>query len=102
MIRTQLHHLLDGAAAASPDAPALSYKGETVGYGELLDAVPDGGVGLAVSHGAAIRDAVPALVGWPTGERTVLRGLDNCAWVVLDALEPGPLRLTAYNRVVTG
>lgn len=70
--------------------------------GELLELIPDGGVGVAVSHGAAIRDAVPALVGWPTEERTVLRGLDNCGWVVLDALEPGPLRLTAYNRVVTG
>lgn len=69
---------------------------------DLLAAVPDGGLGVAVSHGAAIRDAVPALVGWPVTERAVLRGLDNCAWVVLDALEPGaPLRLTAYNRTVT-
>ncbi|MDR7191201.1 acyl-CoA ligase (AMP-forming) (exosortase A-associated) [Microbacterium sp. BE35] len=32
MIRTNFHHLLAGAAAASPDAPALSYKGGTVTY----------------------------------------------------------------------
>lgn len=32
MIRTRLHHLLEGAAAASPDAPALSYGGRSVSY----------------------------------------------------------------------
>ncbi|MFB7891633.1 acyl-CoA ligase (AMP-forming), exosortase A system-associated [Microbacterium sp. NPDC056044] len=32
MIRTNFHHLLAGTAAASPDDPALSYKGTTVSY----------------------------------------------------------------------
>ena len=32
MIRTGLHDLLAGAAAITPDAPALTYRREAVGY----------------------------------------------------------------------
>ncbi len=67
---------------------------------ELLDSLGPGECAVAVSHGAAIRDAVPVLLGWPVGERTVLHGLDNCGWVELDQAAPGAaLRLRAYNRV---
>jgi len=71
--------------------------------GELLAALAPGELAVAVSHGAAIRDAVPVLLGWPVEERAVLHGLDNCGWVELD--QPtlgGPCRLRAYNRVVPG
>jgi broad specificity phosphatase PhoE len=68
---------------------------------ELLGSIGAGETAVAVSHGAAIRDAVPVLLGLPVTERAVLHGLDNCAWVELDQPEPGtPLRLVAYNRVV--
>jgi probable phosphoglycerate mutase len=71
--------------------------------GELADAVPDGGVGLAVSHGAAIRTGTAALLGWPRDVAASLRGLDNCGWVVLQRPDPdAPWRMAAYNRVVTG
>ena len=67
---------------------------------ELVASVEPGECAVAVSHGAAIRDAVPALVGWPVTERAVLHGLDNCGWVELDQTETGaPFRLAAYNRV---
>ena len=67
---------------------------------ELLDSIGAGETAVAVSHGAAIRDAVPVLLGLPLTGRAVLHGLDNCAWVELDRAEPGaPLRLVAYNRV---
>lgn len=67
---------------------------------ELLAALGPGELGIAVSHGAAIRDAVPALLGWPVTGRAGLHGLDNCAWVELDQAAPGaPLRMRAYNRV---
>ncbi|MBZ5736670.1 histidine phosphatase family protein [Nocardioides mangrovi] len=66
---------------------------------ELLATVEPGQLAVAVSHGAAIRDAVPVLLGWPVTERAALHGLDNCAWVELDQAEPGAvLRLRAYNR----
>ncbi len=68
---------------------------------DLLDALAPGELGVAVSHGAAIRDAVPALLGWEPSRRAALHGLDNCGWVELDQAAPGdPLRLRAYNRVV--
>jgi glucosyl-3-phosphoglycerate phosphatase len=70
---------------------------------ELLASVGPGETAVAVSHGAAIRDAAPTLLGWPVTERAALHGLANCGWVELDEAEPGsPLRLVAYNRVVAG
>ena len=67
---------------------------------ELLASIEPGEVAIAVSHGAAIRDAVPVLLGWPVGERAALRGLANCGWVELEQAAPGePLQLRAYNRV---
>jgi broad specificity phosphatase PhoE len=69
---------------------------------ELLASIAPGELAVAVSHGAAIRDAVPALLGWPVTQRAVLHGLDNCGWVELDQAEArGLLRMKAYNRVVT-
>ena len=68
--------------------------------GDLLASIAPGETAVAVSHGAAIRDAVPVLLGWPVTERASLHGLDNCAWVELDQVAPDhPLRLRAYNRV---
>jgi broad specificity phosphatase PhoE len=69
---------------------------------DLLASIAPGELAVAVSHGAAIRDAVPALLGWPVTERAVLHGLDNCGWVELDQDAPAAaLRLKAYNRVAT-
>ncbi|KQW52568.1 hypothetical protein ASC77_24690 [Nocardioides sp. Root1257] len=69
--------------------------------GDLLASIDPGELAVAVSHGAAIRDAVPVLVGWPVTERAALHGLDNCAWVELDQPAPGAaFRMRAYNRVV--
>ena len=68
---------------------------------DLLASIAPGELAVAVSHGAAIRDAVPALLGWPVTQRAVLHGLDNCAWVELDQAQPGgSLRMKAYNRVI--
>ena len=66
---------------------------------DLLDAIAPGELAVAVSHGAAIRDAVPVLLGWPVTERAALHGLTNCGWVELDRAGDGPMRLRAYNRV---
>jgi len=68
---------------------------------ELLASIGPGELAVAVSHGAAIRDTVPVLLGWPVTERAVLHGLGNCGWVEFDHDTPGePLRMRAYNRVV--
>jgi acyl-CoA ligase (AMP-forming) (exosortase A-associated) len=45
-MRTHLHHMLADAAAARPQAPALTYGGETVCYGELWQEVRGFACGL--------------------------------------------------------
>ena len=68
---------------------------------ELLGSIGPGELAVAVSHGAAIRDAVPVLLGWPVTRRAALHGMANCGWALLDQPDvDGPLRLIAYNRVV--
>ncbi|WP_296607061.1 histidine phosphatase family protein [Nocardioides sp.] len=67
--------------------------------GELVGSVGPGELAVAVSHGAAIRDSVPVLLGWPVTQRAALHGLVNCGWALLDQVGPGePCRLVAYNR----
>ncbi|CAI9404720.1 histidine phosphatase family protein [Nocardioides sp. T2.26MG-1] len=73
----------------------------TAALGELMASIAPGGLAVAVSHGAAIRDSVAVLLGWPVPERAALHGMDNCGWAVLDqAVLGGPMRLVVYNRVV--
>jgi broad specificity phosphatase PhoE len=82
---------------------AARVSGRVVGaVEELLASIAPGELAVAVSHGAAIRDAVPVLLGWPVTERAALHGLENCGWVELDQPAPGAaLRMRAYNRVAT-
>jgi len=68
---------------------------------ELVALVPDDGVALAVSHGAAIRTAIASLLGWPEQQALSLRGMDNCGYAILRRPVPdAPWRLHAYNRTV--
>ncbi|WP_170219297.1 histidine phosphatase family protein [Nocardioides litoris] len=68
----------------------------------LLGGLGDDQTAVAVSHGAAIRIAVGALLGWPEGVFRTLGGLDNCGWVELRRHpETGVLRLEAYNRTAS-
>lgn len=64
----------------------------------LVGLLGPGELGVAVTHGAAIRALVADVVG---GDLDGFRGVDNCAWTELrqDA-EGEPLRLVSYNRVV--
>jgi probable phosphoglycerate mutase len=66
---------------------------------DLLASIAPGEVAVAVSHGAAIRVAVAALLGWPDDALHSLHGLANCGWVELGRREDDRLRMTAYNRV---
>lgn len=70
---------------------------------ELLTALSPGELGVAVSHGMAIRDAVPVLLGRRVEDRDLFLGLENCGMVELEQhVEGGPCRLRAWNRVVRG
>lgn len=47
-------------------------------------ALREGDTGIVVSHGAALRVAVPAFLGWPAETTRALGGLTNCGWAVLE------------------
>ena len=67
----------------------------------FLDGMAPGGTGVVVTHGAALKVAVVALLGWPDGLGVTLRGLDNCGWVTVEELGlGGRLRLAGYNESV--
>ena len=72
---------------------------------DVLAALAPGETGVVVTHGAALKVGLVALLGWPQGAGASLRGLDNCCWATLEesgatAVLPadGRLRLTSYNR----
>ena len=65
---------------------------------ELLASVEPGGTAVAVTHGAALRVSLVALLGWDRGADRALRGIDNGGVAVLQETTPdGPMRLVAYN-----
>jgi broad specificity phosphatase PhoE len=73
----------------------------TEALSEVAAAVLPDGVALVVSHGAAIRTAVAALLDWPSEEALTLHGMENCGWAVLRRpAADAPWRLYAYNRSV--
>jgi broad specificity phosphatase PhoE len=69
------------------------------------DAVCDGETGIVVSHGAALRVAVPAFLEWHGEVAESLGVLANCGWIVLEhsaSTWTGGVvrwRLAAWNRV---
>ncbi len=69
---------------------------------EAFAELGDDEVGVVVSHGAALRLAIGALVNWPTDAFVTLGPLNNCGWAVIHQ-DPDTLtrRLAAYNRVVS-
>jgi glucosyl-3-phosphoglycerate phosphatase len=89
----------DAVAGAERQADVAARM--TAALTEAAAAVPPDGVALVVSHGAAIRTGVAALLGLTAEQALVLRGMDNCGWTVLQAgAAEGPWRLRAYNRTV--
>jgi glucosyl-3-phosphoglycerate phosphatase len=69
------------------------------------DSVGDGETGIVVSHGAALRVAVPAFLEWHGEVAESLGVLANCGWIVLEhsaSTWTGGVvrwRLAAWNRV---
>ncbi|BCJ51594.1 phosphoglycerate mutase [Actinoplanes sp. NBRC 14428] len=61
------------------------------------DAVPAGGTAVVATHGAAARQGVGHLLGWPREQLRTLRALQNCHWVELSHDESRGWQLAAYN-----
>ena len=91
----------DGGHGAGTDLPGAESTDDV--RGRILpalqgfwDSLAAGETGLVVSHGAAIKLATAALLGWADDQATTLRGLDNCALVDLRRDSRG-VRLAGYN-----
>ena len=59
--------------------------------------LPAGATLVVTSHGGAIRACLGTLLGLPPDHWTVLGGLVNCAWSVLEELPDGRWRLVEHN-----
>lgn len=60
-------------------------------------ALPPGGTLVVTTHGGAARAGIGRLLGLPVEHWTVLGGLTNCAWSVLEELPDGRWRLLEHN-----
>lgn len=68
---------------------------------ECLQSLDPGELGIVVTHGACLKVGLAGLLGWSHDLAPSLRGIDNCAWVLVEELEDGGrLRLVSYNESV--
>ncbi len=66
---------------------------------EVADQLPEGGVGLLVTHGVASRALVGGMLGWDQRATWLgLAGLGNCAWADLREHD-GRWRLFSWNQL---
>lgn len=79
-------------AVATRMAPALR---------EMLSALAEGECGVVVTHGACLKVALVALLGWPLEAEESLAGVDNCGWATVTERATGSLRLSSYNETAT-
>jgi len=106
-------HTMTEVAGLFPDQHARWQAGQEVGgdvesLGELgarvsdalLDAsalAPPGGTVVVATHGAAARQGVGHLLGWPIEQLRTLRALQNCHWIELTLDDKRGWQLAAYN-----
>lgn len=58
---------------------------------------PPGGTVVVASHGAAARQGIGHLLGWPPAQLRTLRALQNCHWVELTHDSRRGWQIAAYN-----
>jgi len=73
---------------------AVRVSGAVLRHAEHL---PAGGTLVVTSHGGAVRACLGTLLGLPVEHWTVLGGLVNCAWSVLEEQPDGRWRLVEHN-----
>lgn len=65
---------------------------------EMLGSLGPGEVGVAVTHGAAVKVGLAGLLGWPATWSASLGVLGNCRWALVEASrDPERTRLLVYG-----
>jgi probable phosphoglycerate mutase len=78
------------------DVESLDDLGKRVAEA-LLDAAEAGDTVVVATHGAAARQGVGHLLGWPTEQLRSLRALQNCHWIELTHDDRRGWQLATYN-----
>jgi glucosyl-3-phosphoglycerate phosphatase len=88
-----------GADAVGGGVESLDDLGKRVADALLAaaDSVPAGSTAVVATHGAAARQGVGHLLGWPREQLRTLRALQNCHWVELSHDDARGWQLAAYN-----
>jgi broad specificity phosphatase PhoE len=86
-----------GAESIGCDIEGLDDMGKRVAEAlqDAADLAP-GGTVVVATHGAAARQGIGHLLGWPVEQLRTLRALQNCHWAELTHGERG-WQLAAYN-----
>jgi glucosyl-3-phosphoglycerate phosphatase len=88
-----------GADVLGDDVESLDDLGKRVAEGlqSAAELAPPGATVVAATHGAAARQGVGQLLGWPREQLRSLRALQNCHWVELTHDAVRGWQLAAYN-----
>jgi len=88
-----------GADHISDDVETLDDLGKRVAEAlrDAATAAPPGGTVVVATHGAAARQGVGHLLGWPREQLRTLRALQNCHWVELTHDAARGWQVAAYN-----
>lgn len=88
-----------GADVIGGGVETLDDLGKRVSEGLLAAAerTPPGGTVVVATHGAAARQGVGHLLGWPSEQLRTLRALQNCHWVELTHDSSRGWQMAAYN-----
>jgi broad specificity phosphatase PhoE len=86
-----------GAESIGCDIEGLDDMGKRVaeGFSDAAELTP-GGTVVVATHGAAARQGIGHLLGWPVAQLRTLRALQNCHWAELTHGDLG-WQLGAYN-----
>jgi broad specificity phosphatase PhoE len=81
------------------DVETLADLGKRVADGLTAAAglAPPGGTVIVATHGAAARQGVGHLLGWPQEQLRTLRALQNCHWIELTLDRERGWQVAAYN-----
>jgi glucosyl-3-phosphoglycerate phosphatase len=90
---------LAGGDNVGGDVETLSDLGKRVAEAFLAaaDLAPPGGTVVVATHGAAARQGIGHMLGWPQEQLRTLRALQNCHWVELTHDQDRGWQVAAYN-----
>jgi len=88
-----------GADVIGGDVETLDDLGKRVAeaLSDAAELAPSGGTVVVATHGAAARQGIGHLLGWPSAQLRTLRAMQNCHWVELTHDRARGWQVAAYN-----